>query len=560
MSYAAPPTRGPCPGCRRKRWLILPVALALLIALLAGGHAWMNRPAGRAGVLLGELRRLDSPYPSGIYDRFRRALGIEDCEPRYMYQIVRDLVDLNSPVVPTLLDAMQDPSPTVRCGVAEALGLIGDERAVPALIEALAKDQHPGVRSSAGIALGEIGGPATAAPLVAALKDSEPSVRSVAAASLGEINETPAVPLLVELLNDSSDIVRSQAVQALGNLGDRRAVPALLAAAEDRNQEVRRWAVWELGRIGDPQALPAVIQALDDRVSDVRLTAIKALGEIGGPEANLRVLAALEDSDARVRQWAVAGLGNPRGPDAVPLLVKALSDADKGVRRNAADKLRYAGDSRAIESLLAAARDADFFVQLSALSALVVLGAPESGDAAVALLQDPNEVVRYVAAYVCGLRGRSEGLPLLRQALGSQEPGMAAVAVVALVRLGIPEAREALRQAANSASHPAIRRLSERALADGLLPALDEAVLTRNSHLKIDQISVRLLMDLNDPAALPALEEARKTGRPHVREEAARAIEHLRRASRRRPRHSRPSKLSCGGIAAQALASTRGNR
>jgi len=146
-----------------------------------------------------------------------------------------------------LIRALKDSNPYVRKEAAEALGKIGDERAVEPLIEAL-KDSYLAVRWKAAEALSKIGERA-AGPLIEALKDSDEYVRMGAAGALGEIGDSRAVEPLIEALKDSNADVRSSAAIALGEIGDRRAVGPLIEALKDSNEFVREEAAEALGEI-----------------------------------------------------------------------------------------------------------------------------------------------------------------------------------------------------------------------------------------------------------------------------------------------------------------------
>src|SRR5439155_24896592 len=65
-----------------------------------------------------------------------------------------------------------DPRWTERRHAVEALGKLGDSRAVPVVVKAL-KDKHVNVRASAADALGKIGSPAALPALTDALGDTE---------------------------------------------------------------------------------------------------------------------------------------------------------------------------------------------------------------------------------------------------------------------------------------------------------------------------------------------------------------------------------------------------
>ena len=96
---------------------------------------------------------------------------------------------------------------------AEALGKIGDPRAVELLCAAL-KDAGEHVRSDAPVALGKIGDARAVEPLCAALKDKD--LRKSAADALVRIGP-PAVGPLCGALNDPD--TRWWAAYALGTIG-----------------------------------------------------------------------------------------------------------------------------------------------------------------------------------------------------------------------------------------------------------------------------------------------------------------------------------------------------
>lgn len=96
-------------------------------------------------------------------------------------------VQIGAPAVGPLIAALEDANWRVRKGAAEALGQIGDPRAVKRLTAAL-KDEHSGVRQAAAEALGGIGDARAVEPLVTALKDKYYPVRKAAAEALGKLD------------------------------------------------------------------------------------------------------------------------------------------------------------------------------------------------------------------------------------------------------------------------------------------------------------------------------------------------------------------------------------
>ena len=120
-------------------------------------------------------------------------MTVEEARVKRYREVLRRLKKLDQPAEaaepPALIAALKDQVPSVRSSAALALGQIGlaGEGVVPALIAALA-DADPRVRSSAALALGQVGPAAGGVmpALIAALADNDPGVRSSAAAAVRE--------------------------------------------------------------------------------------------------------------------------------------------------------------------------------------------------------------------------------------------------------------------------------------------------------------------------------------------------------------------------------------
>lgn len=106
-----------------------------------------------------------------------------------------------------------------------------------------------------------------------------------AAEALGELGDSRAVRPLIEALEDEHVEVRWKAAKALGILDGREPVLPLIGSLEDDSLWVRMGAAWALGKIGDPRAVEPLIRLLDDAKPRVRRMAAWALGRIGNPRA-----------------------------------------------------------------------------------------------------------------------------------------------------------------------------------------------------------------------------------------------------------------------------------
>jgi HEAT repeat protein len=133
-------------------------------------------------------------------------------------------------VVPALIEGFGQIRGMARLSVVRALGVIGDERAVPLLLDLMLSDD-PGeyvfISSMAAKSLGQIGGLTAVEGLTAMLKQVRTGPRRMAALVLGRIGDQRAVPGLSAALHDPDPITRRLAAEALTLIGTPEALAAL---------------------------------------------------------------------------------------------------------------------------------------------------------------------------------------------------------------------------------------------------------------------------------------------------------------------------------------------
>lgn len=190
---------------------------------------------------------------------------------------------------------------------------------VGGLIKALNYENGHGVRKAAAVALVRIGAPAVES-LASALYDRNRDVRLAAIEALGAIGDARAVAPLIAALNAilrqrkgcDSQMCRA-AAEALGRIGDARAVNSLIAALEAVYSNAQQAAADALVRIGLPAVTP-LIAALEAVNSDVQQAAAEALVRLGTPAVE-PLAAALNHSNVYVRTrvaGALARFGDTR--------------------------------------------------------------------------------------------------------------------------------------------------------------------------------------------------------------------------------------------------------
>jgi len=295
-----------------------------------------------------------------------------------------------------------------RYSAAEALGKIGDTRAVEPLIDMLYRtDSHRLVYSAAN-ALGGIGDTRAVEPFIKVLSYQDHDHRSLISRFPRrgyEIHEAvtsvlvdfgePAVEPLIKALGDESN-VRDVSVEALRAIGGPRAMEALGKLLEDPEQLriealvealvnddefISRDALEPLIRIGEPAVEPLIGAAMDllNGITVGQNTdegwglwqIANVLGGIGDARAVEVLIEILSDGyacDGAVN--SLVSIGKP----AVEPLIEALGDEDEDVRSSAAGVLGKIGNARAVEPLIELLSDDGWGVSDAAKEALEKLG------------------------------------------------------------------------------------------------------------------------------------------------------------------------------------------
>ena len=191
---------------------------------------------------------------------------------------------------------------------------------VPALIGYLS-DKDDGVRNGAADALGKIGDARAVAPLVAIARDTtaKPDLRRIALGAVALIADPSGEPALTEAISDpnTDNEARAQAARGLGKIGTASAIATLVKLLDDDDLKLRSASVAALARAGQSDSVRArgsvldnLTMALRDSRPALRLGACQALAALHAPEANAPLIQTLtSDKDhADVRAAAATAL------------------------------------------------------------------------------------------------------------------------------------------------------------------------------------------------------------------------------------------------------------
>ncbi len=291
-----------------------------------------------------------------------------------------------------LLQALKSEKGYVRVAAAMALGQKQETAATDSLLKMLSQD-YPLAGHSAVMALGELGDERAVSALMNELKNNEKDyIRSSTAIALGKLEAEEAVPYLIERLRDTKASVRSNAALVLGKMGDESAVESLKnilesgKEAEGRRKDslntgvdVRKSAVLALGGIGGTEATQTLIGVINDdrEIPEVRVAATLALGNIGSPEAvnTLETIFNDQSMNMSVRNGAFLALGKTGNQEAAGFFIEKIGDKDFGV--SAREALVNMGET-AVEPLIENLKTEDQKVKDETALILIEIGDPRA--------------------------------------------------------------------------------------------------------------------------------------------------------------------------------------
>ena len=183
------------------------------------------------------------------------------------------LQQFGEPATQALISGLGHDSNIVRIESTDLLvSALGPHGAVDVLVAALDSDASPFVAT----ALGRIGTPALDA-LQKALREGDQAQRAAAAKALGMVGNDAALPDLVAALGDDSNELRGAAATALGKIGNEKAVRSLKPLLKDSDRDVAflaREALVALGAgppkpIGLDAAVAVYLHSSDTLLTDI---------------------------------------------------------------------------------------------------------------------------------------------------------------------------------------------------------------------------------------------------------------------------------------------------
>jgi HEAT repeat protein len=419
-------------------------AVEPLIAALQDTDPFIPREAALALGKIGDARAVDP-----LIEAYK-------ANAIYGDDLKQVLIMIGAPSVDALIAVLKDGDTEIQYLAVEALGEIGDERAVGPLIIYM-KDENTDdlitVKTSL-VMIGEL----SVEPLIALLSDEAlqsqsdtlqaTEVKAYAVQALGELKDTRAVEPLISVLADEHFYYRDWAATALGEIGDARAIAPLIASMKGYERATQDAAKNALVKIGDPAVEP-LIAALENEDPGIRLWAVTALGEIKDSRSVEPLIVKLNDGDYYVRQQVPQALANLNDPRVVEPLIASLHDEWSGIRMVVADALGTVKDPRAVEPLISALKDEDPYVRRQVALAIGVIQDVRGVEPLIGALVDEDPIVQVAAAEALSGFNDPRAIETLSKALQEEKISVIAGAYAYFIRLGIGGSEALLTEALN---------------------------------------------------------------------------------------------------------------
>lgn len=186
-----------------------------------------------------------------------------------------------------------------------------------------------------------------------AMKSDENGQVMLGARGLGRIKSDKGLQPLIALLTSPVLGPRREAAKALGEIGKpAAAAPLLKAAKAEKDLDLRLIMITAAGKSGDKKQIPAFEALLSDDSESTRLAAGQALCALGAPKCTQFATKLISSKDKNERFQGVMVFEGSSAKVSSPTLKPLLTDPDDKLRARAGRILVQGGDTKGLEWLV----------------------------------------------------------------------------------------------------------------------------------------------------------------------------------------------------------------
>jgi HEAT repeat protein len=294
-----------------------------------------------------------------------------------------------------VIEHLEDADGMVRAAACRALGLIGEAKTAPLLIQRL-REGDPSEQAAAVEALAEFPedalltlesclGPDVPEPVVIA------SLQVLSRRGVGRLEAR-----IVELARHRSPAIRKEAIRAAAQLPGAKPDVVLIRALADGHPGIQVEALDLLVQRDHGKTIPT-LAALLGASDSLRYHVIRALGQMRAIEAAPKLESLYGRCQLHEQVEIVLAMARIGGPQTAGFLRARLSESEREIRRVAARGLATMVDRTHLSLLLTLAGDPDWCIRAEAARGLGRLGLRECGEALLTLARDVEPAVASTA-------------------------------------------------------------------------------------------------------------------------------------------------------------------
>jgi len=243
---------------------------------------------------------------------------------------------------------------------------------------------------------------------------------------------TPVRDAVAQMVDSENLDVRLTAMEALVTVGDDSDALLLANVAAASTGEAKETAKESLARLSAPGVNQTIVQAIPDADENVKVELVESVGARQMTDAVPTLLTAAKDENVRVRVAALKSLGQVASPEHLPDLVNLLVKAQNNAERREAE--------RTVVTVANTIEEKE-----------------KRGDVIMAVLPETEDMTaKSSLMLVLGRIGDPDALPIMRDALSSDDAELKRAAILSLSEWPTPKPADDLlnvAQSAESSSH-----------------------------------------------------------------------------------------------------------
>ena len=281
--------------------------------------------------------------------------------------------------------------------------------------------------------------------LLDVIREGDTKIGPVAFQLVGEISDKNALDTLTKELPGLSSSGQVQMITALGYKTDRTFAPAVIKMINSSDQDVRIAALKALATLGDESNVELLAKTAAQTSGSEREAARTSLYRLRGNRVDETIIDQITASDANVKAELIPAAGERFIANAVPTLLKTAGDADKSVRSKSIKALRTLAEPKDIPMLIglltktADSSDRKGIEKVLITAARKTKGSDKSARFLKAIEKIESVDDRCSLISVLGILGNDNSLPVLREALKSDNDNLKETAIRTLVKWQNPD-------------------------------------------------------------------------------------------------------------------------